>query len=194
MPFAIALMLRPSFMHVLQGKPADRVVADTSDEESVLPDNPTDMDEEMIYPQKPAIRPLYDRAVAAGHHHQGGTQPAPARPLPQPRREGVPSEKGEPLTRPAAEVVKEAKEPQAAEGKVFPHGIGEERDSTTEGKEGPQGPDHVPYKNPDNMPPGINESFTAMEMEGWQEGKGGQGQGGASREEGEGCKGNVHSC
>jgi hypothetical protein len=84
-------------------------------------------------------------------------------------------------------VVKEAKEAQAAEGKVFPHGIGEERESTTEGKEGPQGPDHVPYENPNNMPPGINESFTAMEMEGWQQERGTRGEGeGTSKDQGTG--------
>jgi hypothetical protein len=60
----------------VQGNQPDKMVADTSDEEGMLPDNPIDMDEEMMYPQKPAIMERYNELKHPAHHaHTAGPAP-----------------------------------------------------------------------------------------------------------------------
>lgn len=49
------------------GKP--KVVADTSDEDSYLPDDPLDLDEEIIYPSKIATKKLYEETAHRGAAH-----------------------------------------------------------------------------------------------------------------------------
>lgn len=43
------------------------MVADTSDEESNLPDDPIDMDEDMMLPQKPMVRHVYNNLPRRTH-------------------------------------------------------------------------------------------------------------------------------
>ena len=42
------------------------MVADTSDEDSNLPDDPLDLDEEMAVPQRPTIQDLYKKTKGSG--------------------------------------------------------------------------------------------------------------------------------
>lgn len=48
---------------LLNAKPDKKVVADTSDEDSYLPEDPIDLDEEIILPHKVEAREMYDAEV-----------------------------------------------------------------------------------------------------------------------------------
>jgi hypothetical protein len=47
-----------------------KIVADTSDEESNLPGDPLDLDEEMMLPQKQMVKEIYQHLPSQQHHHQ----------------------------------------------------------------------------------------------------------------------------
>lgn len=55
----------------------EKFVADSSDEESNLPDDPLDLDEEMMVPQKTIVKEIY-KDLPHGHtsSHQSSSQPS----------------------------------------------------------------------------------------------------------------------
>ena len=59
------------------------MVADTTDEESNLPEDPLDLDEEMVIPQRPGIQDLYEK-TAKGHHRQQKSKDSTATASPAP--------------------------------------------------------------------------------------------------------------
>ena len=61
--------------HHATGK--ERFVADTSDEESNLPDDPLDLDEEMMVPQKTIVKEIYKDLP---HHRHSPSSSSPSKP------------------------------------------------------------------------------------------------------------------
>lgn len=101
----------------MQDGTPEKMVADTSDEEGMLPEDPTDLDQEIIYPQRPSIKELYNKTH---RKEQPGTVEHPP-PVQHPGPGTQAPDKETPPTADSYEShkLKENQQPQDQEGNWF---------------------------------------------------------------------------